>query len=150
MSLTCGMKTSLPTPAEDTASTVSDELSEDESTATGETTRSRSSSKRTKSVSFGTVESRLFETIQGHPDFTVANPVSLGWHCYGRTKALSVDQYEARRPEPRSFFIPPTERKRIIKKSQRKVNAALGLGHQLRHLLPNRFFGSSSNKKRQA
>ena len=140
--LACSMKNSLPVPAEDTASTVS----EDESTATEETTRSRPY-KHTKSVSFGTVESRLFETVQGHPDFTVANPVSLGWHCYGRTKALSVDQYEARRPEPRSFFIPPTERKRIIKKSQRKVNAAMGLGHQLRHLLPTRFFGSSSSKR---
>ena len=144
MSLTEKTITALSTRDDDTESTVSEE----NSTTTQQETPGSRPSKHTKSVSFGTVESRLFETIPGHPDFTVANPVSLGWHCFGRTKALPVDLYEARRPEPRSFFIPPSERKRIIKKSQRKVNAALGLGHQLRHILPTRFFGPKTNMQR--
>ena len=105
MSLTEKTITALSTRDDDTESTVSEE----NSTTTQQETPGSRPSKHTKSVSFGTVESRLFETIPGHPDFTVANPVSLGWHCFGRTKALPVDLYEARRPEPRSFFIPPSE-----------------------------------------
>ncbi|CAB9525017.1 expressed unknown protein [Seminavis robusta] len=79
--------------------------------------------KSSKSVSFGTTQSLVFEVIQGHPDFDAKSPLSLGWTCLSTSEAIPVDQYENDRAPPVSdleeLLTSKKERKQMIKNCQK-------------------------------
>lgn len=105
-----------------------------------------------RKVSFGTVESKSFEVVEGHHSFGVPMPLTLGWRCLKQAGAVSVDQYEhGRRPSPPAveLHIAPNERRKIIKRSRRKANGGIRGTLLKQFFLKTRtpFFGSSKNRK---
>ena len=96
-------------------------------------------SSHNKSVTFGTIECKTFETIRGHHRLDAQHPLALGWTCVGKSDAISIDQYEDTRPEratQEELLTEPKERKRMIKNSEQK----LGNGEKKRQSLPRKMF----------
>ena len=97
-----------------------------------------------KSVSFGTIESKTFETIRGQHRGDVQHPLALGWTCVEHSDAVSVDQYELDRAPERAPFeellTDPRERKRMIKNSEQQRLEKNGGERKQRKSLPGKVF----------
>jgi len=81
------------------------------------TTTSTSTPPSTRSVSWNTIQINTHEVVLGeNPAVSVGPPLSLGWALW-HTERLSIDDYEAHRPERRrsdGLRIPRGERERLL------------------------------------
>ena len=99
-------------------------------------------SSHNKSVTFGTIESKTYETIRGHRGLDARHPLALGWNCVEKSDAISIDQYEDTRPEratQEELLTEPKERKRMIKNSEQKLGNGDD-GKKKRQSLPRKMF----------